>query len=83
MKFSGDTYLREYLPKKILTKPPSWEGGEGAMIRNDSQGNDQQAKLQCNSTLAKEHTRSPAIPQGMPRGSPAGVGEDCWPTPLS
>ena len=36
-KFSGDTYLREYLPEKILTKPPGREGGEGARIRNDSQ----------------------------------------------
>ena len=36
-KFSGDTYLREYLPQKILTKPPGREGGEGARIRNDSQ----------------------------------------------
>ena len=25
-----------YLPKKILTKAPSWEGGEGARIHNDS-----------------------------------------------
>ena len=23
--FSGDTYLREYLPERILTKPPSRE----------------------------------------------------------
>ena len=36
-KFNGDTYLREYLPEKILTKPPGREGGEGARIRNDSQ----------------------------------------------
>ena len=36
-EFSGDTYLREYLPQKILTKPPGREGGEGARIRNDSQ----------------------------------------------
>ena len=36
-KFSGDTYLREYLPEKILTKSPGREGGEGARIRNDSQ----------------------------------------------
>ena len=36
-KFSGDTYLREYLPEKILTKPPGREGGERARIRNDSQ----------------------------------------------
>ena len=35
--FSGDTYLREYLPEKILTKPPGREGGEGARIRNNSQ----------------------------------------------
>ena len=36
-KFSGDTYQREYLPKKILTKPPGREGGEGARICKDSQ----------------------------------------------
>ena len=36
-KFSGDTYLREYLPEKTLTKPPGGEGGEGARIGNDSQ----------------------------------------------
>ena len=36
-KFSGDTYLREYLPEKILTEPPGREEGEGARIRNDSQ----------------------------------------------
>ena len=36
-KFSGDTYLREYLPEKILTEPPGREGGEGARIRKDSQ----------------------------------------------
>ena len=36
-KFSGDTYQREYLPEKILTKPSGREGGEGARIRNDSQ----------------------------------------------
>ena len=36
-KFSGDTYLREYLPEKILTKPPGGEGGEGARIHNDLQ----------------------------------------------
>ena len=29
--------LREYLPEKILTKPPGREEGEGARIRNDSQ----------------------------------------------
>ena len=36
-KSSGNTYLREYVPQKILTKPPGREGGEGARIRNDSQ----------------------------------------------
>ena len=36
MKFSGDTYLREYLPEKILMKATSWEGREGARISNDS-----------------------------------------------
>ena len=102
-KFSGDTYLREYLPEKILTKPPGREGGEGARIRNDSQEGkhwsatisknpqwfarrlkmiryDQQAKLQCKATLAKGHTRSPAIPRGPPRRSHTEVGEDRWPT---
>ena len=34
-KFKLDTYLREYLPEKILTKPPGREGGEGARIHND------------------------------------------------
>ena len=36
-KFKLDTYLREYLPEKILTKPPGREGGEGARFHNDSQ----------------------------------------------
>ena len=36
-QLSGDTYLREYLPEKILTKPRGGDGGEGARIRNDSQ----------------------------------------------
>ena len=36
MKFSGDTYLREYLPEKILMKAPSWEEREGVRIGNDS-----------------------------------------------
>ena len=27
-KFSGDTYQREYLPEKLLTKPPGREGGD-------------------------------------------------------
>ena len=88
-KFNGDTYLREYLPEKLLTKPPGREGGEGARIRNDAQEGkklihyDQQAKLQCNATLAKEHTRSPAIPRGPSCRSRTGVGKDCWPTRLS
>ena len=102
-KFSGDTYLREYLPEKILTKPPGREGGEGARIRNDLQEGknwcatirknpqwftrwqklircDQQVKLQCEAMLAKGHTRSHAIPRGLPRRSHTEVGEDCWPT---
>ena len=88
-KFRLDTYVREYLPEKILTKPPGREGGEGAGIHNDSQEGkkmiryDQQTRLQCNATLAKEHTRSPAIPQGPPRRSRTGVGKDCWPTRFS
>ena len=41
---------------------------------------DQQAKLQCKATLAKEHTRSPAIPRGPPHRSHTEVGEDRWPT---
>ena len=36
-KLSGDTYLREFLPEKIITKPPGRKRGEGARIRNDSQ----------------------------------------------
>ena len=28
--------ILRYLPEKILTKAPSWEGGEGARIHNDS-----------------------------------------------
>ena len=82
MKFSGDTYLREYLPERMLTN----EGGEGARIRYDSQEgkklirHDLQAKLQCNATLAKELTSSPAISQGPPRRSRTGVEEDRWPT---
>ena len=44
---------------------------------------DQQAKLQCKATLAKGHTRSPAIPCGPPRRSHTEVGEDRWPTRLS
>ena len=37
-KFSGDTYLWEYLPENYLGihQPPSREGGEGTRIRNDS-----------------------------------------------
>jgi len=36
-KLRLDTYLREHLPEKILTKPPGREGREGARIHNDSQ----------------------------------------------
>ena len=43
----------------------------------------QQEKLQCNTTLAKEHTRSPAIPWGPPHRSRTGVGEEHWPTHAS
>ena len=80
-----------YLPKRILTwentyettkqggrrgrKNPQWFARRQKLIRYD-----QQAKLQCNSTLAKEHTRSPAIPRGLPRRSRTGVGEDRSPT---
>ena len=80
-----------YLPKRILTwentyettkqggrrgrKNPQWFARRQKLIRYD-----QQAKLQCNATLAKEHTRSPAIPRGLPRRSRTGVGEDRWPT---
>ena len=39
---------------------------------------DQQAKLQCKATLAKGHTRSPAIPRGPSRRSHTEVGEDRW-----
>ena len=41
---------------------------------------DQQANLQCNATLAKEHTKSATIPRGLPHWSRTGVGEDRWPT---
>ena len=89
MKFSGDTNV---LPKRILT----WENTvlrnhpagreereqESAMIRKKAKllHYDQQAKLQCNATLAKEHTRSPAIPWGPPHRSHTGVREDRWPS---
>ena len=58
---------------------------ESAMIRKKAKliCYNQQAKLQCNTALAKEHTRSPVIPRGLPRRSRTGVGEDCWPTRLS
>jgi len=48
-------------------KPASRQGGEGGRIRNDSQEGknlicyDQHENLQCNATLAQEHTRSLAI----------------------
>ena len=83
-----------HLPKRILTwentyettkqgarrgrKNPQWFARRQKLIRYD-----QQAKLQCNSTLAKEHTRSPAIPRGLPRRSRTGVGEDRSPTRTS
>ena len=38
------------------------------------------SKATINATLAKEHTRSPAIPQGPPHRSCTGVGEERWPT---
>ena len=80
-----------YLPKRILTwentcettkqggrrgsKNPQWFARRQKLIRYD-----QQAKLQCKATLAKGHTRSPAIPRGPPRRSHTEVGEDRWPT---
>ena len=80
-----------YLPKRILTwentyettkqggrrgsKNPQWFARRQKLIHYG-----QQAKLQCNATLAKEHTRSPAIPRGLLRRSRTGVGEDRWPT---
>ena len=80
-----------YLPKRILTwentykttkqggrrgrKNPQWFARREKLIRYD-----QQAKLQCNATLAKEHTRSPSIPRGLPRRSRTGVGQDRSPT---
>ena len=44
---------------------------ETAMIRKKAKliQYDQQAKLQCKATLAKGHTRNPAIPRGPPRRS--------------
>ena len=58
-----------------ISKNPQWFARRLKMIRYD-----QQAKLQCKATLAKGHTRSPAIPRGPPRRSHTEVGEDCWPT---
>ena len=81
-KFSGVTYLREYSPEKNTYKITR-QGGRGGsrnrqwfpkkqqLIRYD-----QQANLQCKATLAKGHTRSPAIPRGPPRRSHTEVGED-------
>ena len=58
-----------------ISKNPQWFARRLKMIRYD-----QQAKLQCKATLAKGHTRSPAIPRGPPRRSHTEVGEDRWPT---
>ena len=81
----------EYLPKRIRT----WENAYQTTRQGGSRGSenpqwfarrqelicyDQQAKLQCKATLAKGHTRSPAIPRGPPRRSQTEVGEDRWPT---
>ena len=79
------------LPKRILSwentyettkqggrrgsKNPRWFARRQKLIRYD-----QQAKLQCNATLAKEHTRSASIPRGLSRRSRTGMGEDRWPT---
>ena len=63
---------------KATSKNPQWFTRRQKLICYD-----QQAKLQCNTALAKEHTRSPAIPRGLPRRSRTGMGEDSWPTCLS
>ena len=57
-----------------------------ARIRNDSQSflkakvdplrSASKATMQIKATLAKGHTRSPAIPRGLPRRSQTEVGED-------
>ena len=57
-KFSGDTYLREYLPEKILMKPPGRQGGEreqeSAMIckkaKVDALRSASKATVQCNTS---------------------------------
>ena len=57
-KFSGDTYLREYLPEKILMKPPGRQGGEreqeSAMIckkaKIDALRSASKATVQCNTS---------------------------------
>ena len=84
------SYLREYLPEKIQSYETTQQGGrresknpQWFARRQKLMHYDQQAKLQCNATLAKEHTRSPAIPQGPPRKSRTGVGKDYWPTRFS
>ena len=57
-KFSGDTYLREYFPEKILMKPPGRQGGEreqeSAMIckkaKIDALRSASKATVQCNTS---------------------------------
>ena len=89
MKFSRGTYLWEYLAEKIQSFETGDGDGHGARIRNDlPEGKklicyNQQAKPQCNAKLAKKPLRGPVIPQGTPRRSHTGVGEDCLSTRLS
>ena len=59
---------------KTGSKNPQWFTRRQKLIRYD-----QQARLQSNATLAKEHTRSPAISCR----SCTGVGKYPWPTRLS
>ena len=81
------SYLREYLPEKIQSYETTQQGGrresknpQWFARRQKLMHYDQQAKLWCNATLAKEHTRSPAIPWGPPHRSQTGVREDRWPS---
>ena len=72
------TTCRLMAKTKATIKNPQWFARRQKLV-----GYDQQAKLQCNLMLAKEHTRSPVIPSGLPHRSRTGVGEDRWPTHLS
>ena len=62
-------------PLQSASKNPQWFARRQKWIRYD-----QQAKLQCKATLAKENTMSSAIPRGPPRRSHTEVREGRWPT---